>query len=155
MINSYNLYLTMKKLDSVSSFLIVILGMLALQPQTCAQGTTYALGYPGFPFIMYINISSSCDRDTNVCSDYHDPPECSTNTSAASPTFGTGASYGPAATGSGNFARNPVADAAPLGISQCNSCSLSSPGMPVWQISEPYVNLRLTDAPLGYQPARG
>ena len=28
-------------------------------------------------------------------------------------------------------------------------------GMPVWSVSEPYVNLWLNDEPLGYQPALG
>ena len=33
----------------------------------------------------------------------------------------------------------------------CQSCS----GMPVWGVSEPYLNLWLHDEPLGYQPAQG
>lgn len=28
-------------------------------------------------------------------------------------------------------------------------------GMPVWFVSEPYINIRLEDEPFGYQPARG
>ncbi len=33
----------------------------------------------------------------------------------------------------------------------CSSCG----GMPVWRVSEPYINLWLHDEPLGYQPAYG
>ncbi len=36
---------------------------------------------------------------------------------------------------------------------RCTSCGAQ--GMPVWWVSEPYINLRLEDEPLGYQPARG
>jgi len=35
--------------------------------------------------------------------------------------------------------------------SSCSSCS----GMPVWRVSEPYINLWLEDEPIGYQPPLG
>ena len=35
--------------------------------------------------------------------------------------------------------------------SDCNTCG----GMPVWRVSQPYINLWVQDEPLGYQPATG
>jgi RHS repeat-associated protein len=40
------------------------------------------------------------------------------------------------------------------GSSSCSTCQ-APPGMPVWQVSEPYISLWLRDEPLGYQPAIG
>src|SRR5215831_1651548 len=40
------------------------------------------------------------------------------------------------------------------GGSTCNSCK-QQPGMPVWSVSEPYINLWLQDIPFRYQPAKG
>ena len=39
----------------------------------------------------------------------------------------------------------------------CNTCEvpLAGIGMPVWRVSEPYMNLWVDDEPLGYQPSRG
>ena len=36
-----------------------------------------------------------------------------------------------------------------------SSCSTKCPGMPVWEVSEPYINLWLYDEPVGYQPGIG
>ena len=43
------------------------------------------------------------------------------------------------------------------GSRRCSSggAAAAPPGMPVWRVSEPYVNLWLEDEPLGYQPAYG
>jgi len=35
--------------------------------------------------------------------------------------------------------------------SDCNTCG----GMPVWRVSQPYINLWIKDEPMGYQPATG
>jgi RHS repeat-associated protein len=49
-----------------------------------------------------------------------------------------------------------------LGRDPCNSCCLGTmawgnadPGMPVWSVTEPYINLWVKDQPLGYQPGKG
>src|SRR6266511_3108181 len=38
---------------------------------------------------------------------------------------------------------------------ECESSDCSTCGMPVWRVSQPYINLWLEDEPLGYQPALG
>ncbi len=46
-------------------------------------------------------------------------------------------------------------DDGPNGIG-CNSCTSSGvAGMPVWRVSEPYMNVWIHDEPLGYQPSHG
>ncbi len=39
----------------------------------------------------------------------------------------------------------------------CKTCpkGASEPGMPVWRVSEPWINVWIHDEPLGYQPSRG
>jgi len=46
-------------------------------------------------------------------------------------------------------------DPAAFGKSDCSSCSRVNIGMPNYWISEPYLNLRMEDIPLGYTPAIG
>ncbi len=79
-----------------------------------------------------------------VCPDYEDPPQC---TSCPCPP-GSGGALANAAL-PGRLGINGG------GCPGCSAATEGATGMPVWWVSEPCINLRLEDEPLGYQPPRG
>ncbi len=75
---------------------------------------------------------------------------CECETGGPCPTGPGGGGAGPGGSGPrGKAGSSIVAGDGPQ--AECSSCS----GMPVWRVSEPYINLWLEDEPLSYQPALG
>ncbi len=68
-----------------------------------------------------------------VCPDFGDPPPCPDCCPRPGGGPGPAPSNGPSGGG-------------------CGGCAA---GMPIWWVSEPYINLRLEDEPLGYNPSHG
>lgn len=50
---------------------------------------------------------------------------------------------------------SPGTGAPGLGEGGCGPCGRAEAGMPIWRITEPYLNLWIEDEPLRYQPAKG
>src|SRR5207248_6460981 len=80
-------------------------------------------------------LTNSCSGHSSLpCPDHHDPPPC------------CGCAPGGGLDNGGPWS-------SPGGGQGCRMCA--SVGMPTWWVSEPYINLRMEDEPLGYQPAHG
>jgi len=82
-----------------------------------------------------------CDAAPHIrpCPDVNDPPTCSDCS----------------CTPDSNGPEEPQSFIGPQGnLSSCSNCRLQA-GMPVWWVSEPYINLRMEDEPLGYTPSHG
>jgi hypothetical protein len=114
---------------SAGLLVVLIVSALGASAASGPEFTTTACGWPYY---------------APGCPDYQDPPACTAcqcppGSGGASPN--TGAPDAPGSGGAGCPGRYKAAQ--------------GSTGMPVWWVSEPYINLRLEDEPLGYQPPRG
>ena len=139
---------------------------------------TLAAAWPAQGLTAFLtNCDLSIDSGDPPCVDWREPPVC--DATCGCPPGGNGpGSHGPGSHGPG---RGPgsLGGSGPQGTG-CSSCVETMPvartskgpaasavpdpgwqamvlgaGMPVWWVSEPLINLRLEDEPLGYQPARG